>query len=356
MYYIRNYILKQIILKKHTLKIESEKVLRYCEGKSTLDERIEIEKEARHSVDLRRAIHDLQISLALSKDIKELESIDTNAAFARMKKRIRKQRIQRINLQLMRYAALLFIPLLITSLVLSYLHFGASSHEMQYAEVNTSSGAIIRYELPDKSVVWLNSGSKLRYPITFKEGKREVELSGEGYFEVTADKNNPFFVKTPIGLSVYVYGTRFNINAYDDENCVETVLEQGKVNVIVPGKRQEIKLIPGEGAVYDKSTHCISKSAMDIYEKTAWKDGKLIFRNTPLKDVLKRLSRHFNVDIEFNNFSGEEYKYRATFSRENLNQILDYLSKSAAIKWKSEGPVQQQDDTFTKERITVTLY
>ncbi len=343
-------------MKKHAIDIESEKVLRYCEGKSTPDEQIEVEQEAEKSAELREIIHELRLSLALNKDIKELEAIDTNAAFVRTKKKIQKQRIQHINLQLMRYAALLFVPLLITSLVLSYLYFGTSPHEIQYAEVNTASGAIIRYELPDKSVVWLNSGSKLRYPLTFKGSKREVELDGEGYFEVTADKEHPFYVKTPVGLSVYVYGTCFNVNAYDSEDYVETVLEKGKVNVIVPGSKQELKLIPGEGAMYDVSTQRISKSEMDVYEKTAWKDGKLIFRNTLLKDVLKRLSRHFNVDIEFNNFSGKEYKYRATFTRENLNQILDYLSKSAAIKWKSEEPVQQQDDTFTKKKIIVTLY
>ncbi len=336
--------------------IEPEKVLRYCEERCTSDEKVEIEQAMEHSAELREIVHDLQLSLALKSDIKEMEKIDTKAAFMRTKHKIKHERMKKLNFQLMRYAAMLTLPFLLSSLLLGYLYFRGSSDELQYAEVNTASGAIIRYELPDKSVVWLNSDSKLRYPLTFKGDKREVELDGEGYFEVTADKKHPFYVNTPSGLSVYVYGTHFNVNAYDDESFVETSLEEGKVNVIVPKTQKQLILNPGEAALYEESTGKVSKSAVDIYEKIAWKDGKLIFRNTSLKDVLKRLSRHFNVDIEFKNLSGKDYKYRATFTREDLNQILDYLSKSAAIKWTSEEPVQQKDDTFTKKKVIVTLY
>lgn len=336
--------------------MEPEKLLRYCEGRCTPDEQINIEQTAENSAELRKIIRDLQISLALQKDIKEMEAIDVKAAFSRTQQKISRGRTKTIQFQLMRYAAMLTIPLLVTSLLLGYLYFSDSSSEMQYAEVSTASGAIIRYELPDKSIVWLNSGSKLRYPIKFKGDKREVELEGEGYFEVKADKEHPFYVNTSTGLKTYVYGTHFNVSAYSDDDYVETVLEEGKVNVIIPNSGNEIKLEPGQGLSYNEITKKISKSEIDVYEKTAWKDGKLIFRNTSLKDVLKKLSRHFNVEIQLNNLSGKEYKYRATFTKENLGQILDYLSKSASLKWKSEEPVQQKDDTFTQKKIIVTLY
>lgn len=336
--------------------MEPEKLLRYCEGRCTPDEQIEIEQTAEKSEELRGIIRDLQISLALQKDIKEMEAIDVKASFLRTQQKISRGRTKTIQFQLMRYAAMLTIPLLVTSLLLGYLYFSDSSSEMQYAEVSTASGAIIRYELPDKSIVWLNSGSKLRYPIKFKGDKREVELEGEGYFEVKADKEHPFYVNTSTGLKTYVYGTHFNVSAYSNDDYVETVLEEGKVNVIIPNSGNEIKLEPGQGLLYNETTKKTSKSEIDVYEKTAWKDGKLIFRNTSLEDVLKKLSRHFNVQIQLNNLSGKEYKYRATFTKENLPQILDYLSKSASLKWKSEEPVQQKDDTFTQKKIIVTLY
>ena len=104
---------------------------------------------------------------------------------------------------------------------------------------------MIRYELPDGSVVWLNAGTTLRYPTVFKKDNRSVELKGEAYFEIQADQERPFYVNTQNGLSVYVYGTKFNVNAYENDDYVETVLEKGKVNVITPN-RETIVLTPGE--------------------------------------------------------------------------------------------------------------
>lgn len=98
------------------------------------------------------------------------------------------------------------------------------------------------------------------------------------------------------------------------------------------------------------------KNKVDVYGKIAWKDGKLIFRNASLEEILKRLERHFNVEIQFNNRSGKEYKYRATFRTETLSQILDYLARSADLKWKIEEPQQQADDTLSKTKIRVDLY
>ena len=258
--------------------------------------------------------------------------------------------------QLMRYAAFLTIPLFLSSLVLGYLYWGATDAEEKYAEVVAATGSIIRYELPDHSVVWLNSGSTLRYPTVFKKDNRNVELKGEAYFEVEADRERPFYVNTPAGLSVYVYGTKFNVNAYEDDNSIETVLEKGKVNVISPDGKTTVQLAPGERLLYNKADQKLMKGKVDVYEKVAWKDGKLIFRNAELDEIFKRLARHFNVDIQFNNISGKEYKYRATFRNETLPQILDYLAKSAALKWRTEEAVQQADNTFTKKKIIVDLY
>jgi len=84
---------------------------------------------------------------------------------------------------------------------------------------------------------------------------------------------------------VFEYGTRFNVNAYKEDNYVEAVLEEGKVNVVVPGQEEKVKLEPGERLYYDLETMQVSKTETDIYEKTAWKAGKLIFRNASLDEV-----------------------------------------------------------------------
>lgn len=293
---------------------------------------------------------------ALGNDIKEMESIDVARAYQRTQKLLKANRKKQMYNQLMRYAAFLVVPLLLTSLVLGYLYFQKPELAEKYAEVTAATGSVIRYELPDHSVVWLNSGSTLRYPTVFRSDNRNVELNGEAYFEVEADNERPFYVNTRHGLTVYVYGTRFNVTAYEDDSNIETVLEKGKVNVISPDRKTIIQLAPGEQLLYNKQSQKLIKNKVDIYEKVAWKDGKLIFRNASLDDIFKRLSRHFNVDIQFNNKSGKEYKYRATFRNETLPQILDYLARSAALKWKTEEAVQQADDTFTKKKIIVDLY
>ena len=298
----------------------------------------------------------LRKAQALGEDIKEMESIDVMGAYQQAQTQIKTNRRRSMYNQLMRYAAFLTIPLLLSSLILGYLYWGATDTEEKYAEVMAATGSVIRYELPDHSVVWLNSGSTLRYPTVFKKDNRNVELKGEAYFEVEADRKRPFYVNTPAGLSVYVYGTKFNVNAYEDDNSIETVLEKGKVNVISPDGKTTVQLAPGERLLYNKVDQKLLKGTVDVYEKVAWKDGKLIFRNAELGEIFKRLARHFNVDIQFNNISGKEYKYRATFRNETLPQILDYLAKSAALKWRTEEAVQQADDTFTKKKIIVDLY
>jgi transmembrane sensor len=298
----------------------------------------------------------LRKAQALGDDIKEMEAINVPAAYRKAQLKIRNKRKAEAYNLLMRYAAFLAIPLLLATLTLGYLYLNEPEPEVKYAEVTSTMGTVVRYELPDHSVVWLNSGSKLRYPTVFKKNNRNVELTGEAYFQVEADPERPFYVNTPNGLSVYVYGTQFNVAAYENDDYIETVLEKGKVNVVTPGGQETITLLPGEQLLYDKQTSQAVRNQVDVYGKVAWKDGKLIFRNTSLEEIIKRLERHFNVDIEFNNNTGKEYTYRATFRTETLTQILDYLAKSANLKWKILTPEQREDDTFTKTKIIVDLY
>ena len=144
----------------------------------------------------------LRKAQALGDDIKEMESIDVLGAYYQAQAKLKTNRRKNMYNQLMRYAAFLTIPLFLSSLVLGYLYFSGTETDEKYAEVVTATGSVIRYELPDHSVVWLNAGSTLCYPTTFKKDNRLVELKGEAYFEVQADKDRPFYVNTPNGLSV----------------------------------------------------------------------------------------------------------------------------------------------------------
>lgn len=297
----------------------------------------------------------LQKAKALGEAIREIESIDVDEAYEKTKTRIRHDKFVGLYRSTMKYAAILSLPLLITSLALGWLYYRQSNPDERYAKVISANGSIMRYELPDKSVVWLNSGSTLRYPVSFRSDNRNVELEGEAYFEVQADKKRPFYVQMTDGLKVYVYGTKFNVTAYNDDPYIETVLEQGKVNVLLPGK-DEFSMQPGERITYNRENGDWTRDRVDVYEKVAWKDGKLIFRNATLDEIFKRLSRHFNVDIELNNRYNKEYRYRATFRNETLPQIMDYLAQSARMKWQFKESYQQDDTTLSRSKVIVDLY
>lgn len=159
-----------------------------------------------------------------------------------------------------------------------------------------------RIKLSDNTVVWLNSGSRLVYPVTFGKKQREVYLSGEALFEVDHQPERPFVVMTG-RMDVKVLGTTFNLSAYDDDSLVSTVLVQGSVELIhrsmVPGMRKSGKIVPGTCAEYDARRNTLSRSVVDPALYTSWKDGYFVFEKRTLSEISKKLARYYAVRIEF---------------------------------------------------------
>lgn len=293
---------------------------------------------------------------ALTEDILEYQSIDTQNAYELVNRRIGHESRKHFFLRMIsQVAVILLLPLLISTLALAYLYLGRHEElpSVAYTQVHSAPGTVTRLELPDRSVVWLNSGSTLDYPSVFSGKKREVLLSGEGYFEVNSDLEHPFYVTTKEGLKVMAYGTRFNVNAYDDEPVIEAVLERGKIDVI--NENGHVQLEPNKQAVYNINTGQFTVSQVNMDEKIGWKDGRLVFRNASLEVVLKRLSKRYNIDIVLHKKSNKDYKYRATFTTETIEQILNYLKLTAPIEWSVKSPQKNQDDSFVPPRIDVYL-
>ena len=171
---------------------DSDLFFRYCKGLCTEAEQKKVEILLNESEEHRRLFQDLRMALALGDDIREMETIDVQTAFGKTQNQIRRKKNKRLQHQLIRYAAFLALPLFLSSVILGYLYFNESLDEkIQYASITASTGSVVRYELPDNSVVWLNSGSTLRYPVIFSKNIREVDLQGEAYFEVQSDKEHP---------------------------------------------------------------------------------------------------------------------------------------------------------------------
>ena len=252
------------------------------------------------------------------------------------------------------------MPLLAGTLVLSYLFYSRNDssreHEHEvFSEVTVSPGAVMQIELPDRSHVWLNGGSRLRYPVAFRGETRAVELTGEGYFDVYTDAARPFEVTAPSGLKVIARGTEFNLKAYGDEDRDEVVLQEGLVDVSY--EKYSTTMKPGEMLSLARREHRIKRTVVRTDEKTAWKDGLLIFRDTPLEEVMEQLSRRYNADITLHNPDKKSSPVvrRATFSSETLAQILDYLQLIAPIEWSRTEAEQNADGGIRRQQIRVTV-
>lgn len=256
-------------------------------------------------------------------------------------------------------AAILLIPVLA---FLVYTLSDKSSGISQYTDLTIDSLEIVApigsktvVQFSDGTEVYLNHGSKIKYPQKFNSNTREVALSGEGYFKVTHNPEKPFIVRTQ-NLNVKALGTTFNVSAYPDEKIVATTLIEGNV-VIERNEGEQIvsvrRMEPGQYVSYDIETGEVFSSKENIEKYISWKDDMLIFKRDSIAHIAKRLSRWYNVDIEIADEEAKEFTYTATFVDESLYYILDLLQDAAPITYKKLPREQLPDGTFLKQKIII---
>lgn len=228
-----------------------------------------------------------------------------------------------------RIAAVLFIPLI---LGISIYLFYTSSGEENFYTAEAPLGQKAKVELPDGSTVWLNSGSNIRYSSQFNKKNRTIDLNGEAFFEVKKNTGKPFFVHTQF-LDVKVTGTRFNVNAYDEEAFIETSLIEGKVNVVLKGESEAIQLNPGNVMAYSKSTHEISTSKLNKDAAIGWKDNRLIFINDDFSKLTRKIEKWYGVEIIYNPENFKENKLTVKLQEgEQLNRLLEIIETAVGAK------------------------
>lgn len=175
--------------------------------------------------------------------------------------------------------------------------------------------------LPDGSQIWLNAGSSVTYPIAFTGNERKVSMTGEAYFEISHDATRPFYVAKG-DVQVQVLGTHFNVNAYDDEPELKVTLLEGSVNVQQGEQRMQLK--PGQQAQVNGVITLVDKA--NIEEVMAWKNGRFYFSDADITEVMRQLSRWYDVEIRFSG-TPPPGKLRGEIGRDlTLSQLLDGLS------------------------------
>ena len=261
---------------------------------------------------------------------------------------------RRLFLRIAKVAAVILFPLV---LIAGWYFFKSAVHQdaAGFAELVAPRGARIHFTLSDGTQGWLNSESTLRYPLVFSGRKRIVVLEGEGYFDVFKDARHPFIVKAG-KLDVKAMGTCFDVNAYTNDDVVEITLISGKIEIARGINKKHTMvltdLIPGQQVKVRKADYRFRKISVEDPEcYAAWREGKLIFRNESMDQVVKKLGRWYNVKIYLQEKNLEDYRYHATFQYESLDEVLKLIKLSSPVDYKIIKRKKLPDGRFSKKRI-----
>lgn len=192
--------------------------------------------------------------------------------------------------------------------------------------ITTPRGGQYQLTLADGTNVWLNAASSLTYPSAFQKGKpRIVDLTGEGFFEVTPNIQDPFVVRYANGMEAVVLGTSFNINSYTDEKATYTTLINGSLSVQGPQEKKDL-LKPGQQAIVRQGKTSIISP--DIEEIIAWKEGWFIFNRLELQAILRQLSRWYNIDFDIAGTIGSKQFSGIVSKSNNISEVLKIMENT----------------------------
>ncbi len=220
---------------------------------------------------------------------------------------------------------------------ISYSHV-TEKKDLVFNTLKIPNGKKFQLELSDGTLVYLNAGSSLRYPVNFLgKGPRKVFLTGEAYFDVTRNESNPFIVNVD-ELDVKVLGTEFNISAYGEDEHIDVVLVKGVVHLNKKDRLQEgaVELSPGQKGSYKQDSMGITVEEVDTSLYTSWIQGDLIFRDLTFNNILKKLERHYNIEIVNANAELGKEVFNARFDNVDIGEVLGYFNDIHSIDFKIE--------------------
>ncbi|MDA7729491.1 DUF4974 domain-containing protein [Flavobacteriaceae bacterium] len=221
-----------------------------------------------------------------------------------------------------------------------YQNAKSNPSSIKYNYLTIPRGGQFSLKLSDGTEVWLNSESQLKYPVRFiEEETREVELVyGEAYFDVSPSTNHKGakFKVLNNTQEIEVLGTEFNIKAYKDEVNIYTTLVEGKVAINTPNLKQ--LLTPNQQSILDTQNNTLSVIKVDVLEVISWKEGVFSFINKPLKDIMKVLSRWYDIDIIFENKELESVEFIGTLNKnQSIDEVLSIMKSFSLNNYEIKG-------------------
>lgn len=264
------------------------------------------------------------------------QEIKSNS-FAKLQSRIIEEKTQR-KLIIWRYSAVASIAILIACTFFGLFFYKSDSfNKVPIIETKIPFGQKSKITLPDGTIVLLNSGSYLKYPVQFTGGQRKLFLKGEAYFEVTKDAKHPFIVETDL-INIKVFGTHFNVKSYPEDNLFETILVEGSVGIyksMNDNEKDIVRLLPNQKATYNRRTNKIDLINANAELAVTWKEGNHYFENATLATITKELERSFNVPIVINSSELQNTAFFGLFDKKkSVYQILDGIAKYGNFSYK----------------------
>lgn len=212
-----------------------------------------------------------------------------------------------------------------------YQEEGKQENSGAYNTLVVPKGGEYRIELADGSRVWLNAETEFRYPVNFTGDCRRVYLKGEAYFEVAKNTEKPFIVSTAGEVDVKVLGTRFNIASYNDEDEVVTTLAEGSVEVA--SSKEVVRIRPNEQLLFDKNLQTFSRRKVDANVYLAWKEGKFIFEDQTLEQIMKQLQRWYEMEVFYASDAVRNYRFSGDLKKyDDFGKIVKMIEEVAGLQ------------------------
>lgn len=213
---------------------------------------------------------------------------------------------------------------------------GKNVDGIRFNELEVPRGGEYKVKLADGTLVYLNSATRMKYPVKFDEKERKVYLSGEAYFEVAKDPERPFFVEME-GVEVRVYGTSFNVNTYQKES-IQAVLVKGSIGVKILASGMESVIKPGQMAEFKQGNTKVDVKEVNVAVYTDWKDGIFRFENQRLEDILTVLSNWYDVDVFYQTATVKELHFSGYMERyKDVRVILEAITLSTGVTFSIQG-------------------
>lgn len=262
-----------------------------------------------------------------------LPDFDESMVFQDISNQINRPSKRQLVLRCAKWAAI-FIIMICTGYITYSI---AKVEQIEMAEIYSPKGKKTIVILADGSKINLNSDTHLFYPKKFTGNTREVYISGEAYFTVESDKSHPFIVRAK-DMTVKVTGTQFNLRAYREDSCIITSLDKGKVFIQTNSKKELAELNPGQYAKYSTNGKtCSIGRTKDLNMASSWKDDMFNFNGSTLNEILKEMSRQFDVSFNIQNPKIRDYTYNITCSSKNINEIISIIETVTPVKFKDLG-------------------